>query len=159
MSMGHWIASGGGIGHARFIPGTFAALIAMVTGAAALWISPRFLIGLAIAASLIGLWAVHATGERSDQPWIVVDEFAGMWIALLGLHRLSLTGLIAAFLLFRLLNVLKPGPVGWADRKDGAVSIMADDLMAGLLAAALLFVLQYLPTDWLWGWLPIDALP
>ena len=159
MSPGHWIASGGGIGHARFIPGAIAALIAMVTGGIVLWISPPSLIFLAITASLLGIWAVHATGETSDQRWIVVDEFAGSWIALLGLNRFSVTGVLGAFLIFLLLNFFKPGPVGWADRKDGAISVMADDIVAGLLTAAILFLIQLLPMGLLSDWVPVEALP
>ncbi len=45
------------------------------------------------------------------------------------MHRLP--GLLAAFLMFRLLDVAKPGPIGWADRQGGAAGIMADDLIAG----------------------------
>ena len=45
-----------------------------------------------------------------------------------------------AFALFRLLDIFKPGPIGWVDRKDGAIAVMADDVVAGLIAAAVLFV-------------------
>jgi len=48
--------------------------------------------------------------------------------------------LIAAFVLFRLFDIIKLGPVGWADRKDGAIVVMADDVVAGLIVAAILFL-------------------
>jgi phosphatidylglycerophosphatase A len=83
---------------------------------------------------------VHETGEQGDPGWIVIDEFAGQWIAMLGLGRISLFGVIAAFVLFRCFDIIKPGPVGWADRKDGAVGVMADDVVAGLITASLLFL-------------------
>jgi phosphatidylglycerophosphatase A len=44
-------------------------------------------------------------------------------------------GLIVAFLAFRAFDILKPGPVGWADRQHGAFGIKADDVIAGWLAA------------------------
>jgi phosphatidylglycerophosphatase A len=135
-----WIASGGGIGRARFAPGTAASFVAVLIGALVLWLAPRLLPLLAIATCVIGTWAVHETGEQGDPGWIVVDEFAGQWIAMLGLGRVSWYGLIAAFVLFRFFDITKVGPVGWADRKDGAVGVMADDVVAGLIVAAILFV-------------------
>ncbi len=94
---------------------------------------------LAIAALAIGLWAVHDTKVPDDPGWIVIDEFAGQWIAMLGLGHVSLYGSLAAFVLFRFFDITKPGPVGWADRTHGAIGIMADDVAAGLIAAAILF--------------------
>jgi phosphatidylglycerophosphatase A len=136
----HWIASGGGLGRAPFAPGTVASLAALFVGALALWIDHRLLTLLAIFTCVIGTWAVHEIGEQGDPGWIVVDEFAGQWIAMLGLGRVSLLGLIAAFVLFRLFDIVKLGPVGWADRKDGAIGVMADDVVAGLIVAAILFL-------------------
>jgi phosphatidylglycerophosphatase A len=43
--------------------------------------------------------------------------------------------LIAAFVLFRLFDIWKPGPVGWADRRDDALGVMLDDVIAGVLGA------------------------
>jgi phosphatidylglycerophosphatase A len=56
--------------------------------------------------------------------------------------RASTAGLIAAFIIFRLLDVTKPGPIGWADRQSGAAGIMADDLVAGAIAAAILWAVR-----------------
>jgi phosphatidylglycerophosphatase A len=138
-----WIASGGGIGRAPFAPGTVASFAAVLIGAPVLWFDHRLLTLLAIAACVIGTWAVHATNEQGDPGWIVIDEFAGQWIAMLGLGRVSVYGLIAAFVLFRIFDILKPGPVGWADRKHSAVGVMADDVIAGVIVAAILFVARF----------------
>jgi phosphatidylglycerophosphatase A len=135
-----WIASGGGIGRAPFAPGTAASFAAVLIGAPVLWLDHRLLTLLAIAVCIVGTWAVHETNEQGDPGWIVIDEFAGQWIAMLGLGRVSVYGLIAAFVLFRIFDILKPGPVGWADRKHGAVGVMADDVIAGVIVAAILFV-------------------
>jgi phosphatidylglycerophosphatase A len=140
MSPMHWIVSGGGLGRAPFAPGTVASLAALLIGALALWIDHRLLTLLAIFTCVIGTWAIHETGEQGDPGWIVIDEFAGQWIAMLGLGRVSVDGLIAAFVLFRLFDIIKPGPVGWADRKHGAAGVMADDVVAGLIAAVVLFL-------------------
>jgi phosphatidylglycerophosphatase A len=144
MTPARWIASGGGIGLIPFAPGTWASLAAVLTGAAALWIGHWLLILLAIAACAAGLWAVHATREPGDPGWIVVDEFAGQWIAMIALSQLTLHGLIAAFALFRFFDITKLGPVGWADRRHDAFGVMADDVVAGLIVAVILFVMTRL---------------
>ena len=90
----------------------------------------------------VGLWAIGRAGAGGDPGWVVIDEFAGQWIALLGLTRVSVLGLTAAFALFRLLDVLKPGPIGWADRQSGAAGVMADDVIAGAIAAGILWAVR-----------------
>jgi phosphatidylglycerophosphatase A len=72
----------------------------------------------------------------------VIDEFAGQWIAMLPLATATPLGLLAAFALFRLLDITKPGPIGWADRQHGAAGVMADDLIAGAIAAGIIWALQ-----------------
>ena len=121
-------------------PGTAGSLAALAIGVVALWADPRLLVWMAIAATLAGIWAVHALGERGDPGWIVIDEFAGQWVAMIGLRHVSLSGVVAAFVLFRLFDIWKPGPVGWVDRRHGAVATMGDDVVAGAIAAAVLFV-------------------
>ena len=63
---------------------------------------------------------------------------AGQWITLLALPRPAPFWLLAAFLLFRVLDIAKPGPIGWADRQHGPLGVMADDVIAGAIGAALL---------------------
>jgi phosphatidylglycerophosphatase A len=96
--------------------------------------------GLATAAATLagavcaGPWV---TAEHPDPNFIVIDELAGTWTALYGLPvdwRVAAGGAIV----FRLLDKRKPGPVGLVDRKHGAWWVMADDLVAGLLANAAL---------------------
>lgn len=102
-----------------------------------------------LAVFFIGWWAtiVQTRGADDHDPSeIVIDEVAGMWIALLpvsgGLWYMGhdpwlfpYPGWISAFLLFRLFDIWKPGPVGWADRKSTAFGVMFDDVIAGVMAA------------------------
>ena len=93
--------------------------------------------------------AAHLMGVHDDGR-IVWDEFAGQSIAplpliyfnlLTGWNGTSALWLLAAFGLFRLFDVLKPWPISWLDAKvHGGVGIMVDDLVAGLMAAAVLLV-------------------
>ncbi len=88
------------------------------------------LLAIAIVA---GVWAGgrHAKDLRQpDPPSVVVDEFCGMWLALVGTNPSFLVAAIA-FAAFRFLDIVKPPPVRQAERLAGGVGIMADDLVAG----------------------------
>jgi phosphatidylglycerophosphatase A len=136
------IASGLGSGYFPVAPGTAGSLAALLIGAALLAWSPWALAAAAVAATGTGLWAVARAACGGDPSWVVIDEFAGQWMTMLALARPSPLGLVLAFLLFRLFDILKPGPVGWADRQSGAAGVMGDDLIAGAIAAALLILLR-----------------
>lgn len=141
-------ASGFGIGYAPFAPGTVMSAVAVPL---AWWIGVQFgalaLLGAALAAFVLGVAAcdahVRATG-REDPPECVIDELAGQWLACaIGLLSFGLLPpveniwlpLLLAFLLFRLFDINKPWPVGWADRSiAGGLGVMTDDMIAGLMA-------------------------
>ncbi len=142
MSLARRIAAAGGLGFAPKAPGTVASAAAVVLGAGLLRLGPVFLPLACLAAIVLGLWAVRAVAAPGDPGWIVIDEVAGQWVALMGLARPSLAGLVAAFLLFRLLDITKPGPVGWADRQRGPTAVMGDDLVAGIIAAGILWAVD-----------------
>ena len=149
-----WVASGLGSGAAPVAPGTAGSLVGLVIGVALLHISPTLAILGIVVAIAAGLWAIrsatgqnltgHTKGDHDDPGWIVIDEIAGQMIALLALHRITLIGVALAFALFRLFDITKPGPIGWADRQGGAVGIMADDVLAGVAAGVLVLLVQQL---------------
>jgi phosphatidylglycerophosphatase A len=149
MRLARFIAAGFGTGYAPVAAGTVASLAAVLIGGALLAVSPVLLGCAALLATVGGYVAVGRAGVEGDPGWVVIDEFAGQWISLLALGRPSVLGLIAAFVLFRLFDVTKLGPVGWADRQHGTFGIMADDVIAGVIAAVLLGVVRLLRPDWL----------
>jgi phosphatidylglycerophosphatase A len=136
------IASGFGCGFVPIAPGTIGSAIAVLSGALLMQLPPYVLPVAVLIATIGGLWAVHAANAEGDPGWVVIDEFAGQWLALFGLARASPTGLLAAFLIFRLLDIAKPGPIGWADRQDGAAGVMADDVIAGTISACILWAIN-----------------
>jgi gamma-glutamyltranspeptidase/glutathione hydrolase len=142
MTIARFIASGFGSGYCPVAPGTAGSLVALVLGSVLFAQSPWLLAGAALAIGIGGVWAVHASEAKGDPGWIVIDEFAGQWIALLGLGTLSWLGLLAAFALFRLFDIWKPGPVGWADRWHTPAGVMADDVIAGAMAAGVLLAIR-----------------
>lgn len=139
------------VGHLRPAPGTWGSLAALPI----VWLLhmsggfPLLLIAIVIAFAM-GWWATAqmTRGQSDNDPSeIVVDELVGQWIALIpislgawmrGVDILALyPGWIAAFLLFRLFDIWKPGPIGWADRRGDPLGVMLDDVIAGLFAALL----------------------
>ena len=112
----------------------FAWLIATGLGSVGLFVA-------IIAVFLVGLWAsevvVRKTG-RHDPSYVVIDEVAGQWLALLFVPPDPLL-YGAGFLLFRIADILKPWPASWADRNvSGGLGIMLDDLFAALYVIAVL---------------------
>lgn len=102
---------------------------------------------------LVGLWSIGRAlvlTEDPDPSEIVIDEVAGMMIALLpvsaGAWHVGAPvsalwpGWVTAFLAFRLFDIWKPGPVGWADRRGGMTGVMFDDVIAGAMAAVVVVV-------------------
>ncbi|MBP6528516.1 MAG: phosphatidylglycerophosphatase A [Burkholderiales bacterium] len=133
----HVISLGFGSGLAPFAPGTFGTLVGLF---AARWLQPMvgdtvFFLGLAVAFAL-SVWAAGVTGRalgESDHGSIVSDEVIAMALITAMLPGAAWKQL-GAFLLFRLLDIWKPGPIGWADRNvKGAFGVMLDDLIAAAL--------------------------
>ena len=98
-------AGAGGARHGRVAGGA-------APGLALLWVSPLALAAGAVAVTAVGLWAVRAARAGGDPGWVVIDEVAGQWIALLALAASVVAGALAAFAAFRLFDIAKPGPVG-----------------------------------------------
>lgn len=120
-------------------PGTAGSAVAAVV----LWLVPFSPLGLGcwlVAVALAGTWAA-GRAERllggKDPGAIVIDEVAGMTVAVLALPR-TLPVVATAFLLFRVLDVVKPFPANVSQRLHGGIGVMADDLIAGLYALAVL---------------------
>lgn len=140
------VATMGGIGRLKPAPGTWGSLV--VLPLALLGPVPALLLALLV--TIVGFYAVRAVlrdAPDQDPGWIVVDEAAGMLLALAGLSvGASFWGVLIAFGLFRIFDILKPWPVSWADQQKGAFGVMLDDIVAGaLVAAALMLARPLLP--------------
>jgi phosphatidylglycerophosphatase A len=136
------------VGRAPVAPGTAASALTVL----ALWLlglSPVVLTALLVAVTVLGTWAADEA-ERvlggKDPGAIVIDEVAGMTLAAL-LVPPTPSALLAAFVLFRLFDVLKPFPANVSQRLRGGLGVMVDDLVASLYALALGVLARHL------GWL------
>jgi phosphatidylglycerophosphatase A len=152
MSIAGLIATCLGVGRSPVAPGTAGSLVALPLGWALVRLggSAALLAGILLV-TIVGIWAAgrYAAETGMDDPGsVVIDEVAGQWIALLAVPLAPLPYALA-FVAFRFFDILKPWPVSWADRKlPGGLGIMADDVLAGVYAAAVLTLLQEGWTRW-----------
>lgn len=131
-----------GVGFAPRAPGTWGTFAAAVLwwyllAPLAWWIQ----VAVIVVYFVTGWWASERITKRygvSDAPEIVADEVAGMWLALLFAPQ-SVLWVGIGILVFRMLDIAKPGPIGWLDHNlKGGLGVMLDDMLAGLLVCALL---------------------
>ena len=120
------------------IPGTWGSLAALVIGMGILVFFPvSTLFLLTILITLFGVRQIDRYETRTgthDDKRIVIDEFAGMWLALC-VTGSSEIGAILGFFFFRLYDVWKPSIIGRIDREaPGGWGVMGDDLIAGVAA-------------------------
>jgi len=145
----HILAFGFGTGLAPFAPGTFGSL----PGILLFWLTMDYglyvQVGVALTITLAGVWICGESARRigvHDHGGIVWDEIVGMYVTLLAAPA-SLTGWILAFVLFRIMDIVKPWPIRDLDHSiGGGVGIMLDDLAAALYAAILLGLYGWLMT-------------
>ena len=142
------------IGSAKYAPGTIASLVALIIGY-------FFLISLNIILYLLFIFIfiifsyflceIHIKKfNKKDPKEIVIDEFAGQFIALLAIIKTDdtsflLLSLLLSFLLFRFFDITKIGPIKKFETLPGGIGIMADDIVAGLCA----FITQSAILTWL----------
>lgn len=147
-------ASAGGVGLVRVAPGTWASAV----GVCLLFVV-RQTAGPALEASLLavvlacGVWSATVAERhygRSDPGVIVIDEVAGVLIALFWIPVTGI-GFLAGFLAFRVFDIVKPFPVGAAERLPAGWGVMADDVLAGLYAYATVRVLAAVAPEWMLG--------
>jgi len=158
MSAKKLILSCFGIGFIPFAPGTFASLLMLLIFLAAHYFYPISVIdGLVVVFMMIVssvlclLFAGEAEKQHDakDPGWIVIDEVAGQAVALLPAAVTSgkvLVSAIAAFVLFRLFDILKPPPIREIQQLDGGLGVLIDDLVAGIMAGTVLCIITFLIT-------------
>lgn len=159
----YWLGIGLGSGIPRRAPGTWGTVGGLIVALPLMSLGFIPFLIVTILSCIIGVWICGRTSDLMgghDNPHIVWDEWAGMWITLLPLSYIGLnTGslfqsyqqiinaflFILAFILFRFFDIIKPPPIGWADKKvAGGLGIMLDDIIAGIMAMLILLVLIFI---------------
>jgi phosphatidylglycerophosphatase A len=127
-------------------PGTAGSAAAIVIAIATehfVFLRPFWFAVFAVLLLPAAVWAagVSARATKTEDPqFVVVDEVVGQWIALAGARALNWKSYLAAFALFRLFDIWKPAPARQLERLPGGWGINADDAMAGVYAALVLFL-------------------
>jgi phosphatidylglycerophosphatase A len=148
------IATWFGSGYAPVAPGTAGSLAAIViaivlhygVGYGATYERATLLLATAILLAP-GIWSASVVARETNKPdpqIVVVDEVIGQWITLAGASTFNWKTWLAAFMLFRLLDMWKPAPARQLESLQGGWGIVADDVMAGLYGALAIFVLDRL---------------
>ncbi|MBX7145109.1 MAG: phosphatidylglycerophosphatase A [Oligoflexia bacterium] len=144
--MHRFIATGCYSGLLPGAPGTWGSLACLCAWLALSFSSPIYSAFLAVFVIVLGILSTRAyltqTPELGQDPaCVVVDEWAGMLITLLPLNsNAPYWQPVLAFALFRTFDIIKPWPVGRMERLPGAWGIMLDDVVAGIIAAAILLM-------------------
>ena len=167
----YWLGLGLGSGLPRRAPGTWGSVGGLIVAIPLLSLGFIPFLLITIFACVIGSPICGRTSELMgghDNPHIVWDEWAGMWITLLPFSYLGFVNdqffqqllqpptlllLMLAFILFRFFDIIKPPPIGWADKKvAGGLGIMLDDIIAGIMAAVVWVIVVYSTVNFL----PLD---
>jgi phosphatidylglycerophosphatase A len=140
-----FLAFGFGSGLAKKAPGTFGTVAAIpmycLFAQTDLWMYSV----LSVIVTVAGIWICGLAAEKlgeHDYGGIVWDEIAGLLITM-WLVPFTWQTLTAGFVLFRLFDIIKPWPIRWIDQKvHGGLGIMLDDVLAGIFAGGVLWLLQ-----------------
>ena len=148
-ALAHFVATGAGSGYSPFASGTAGSAV----GVLLFW--PLAAIGLplylltAVASIALAIWSADVMTRvwaTEDDGRIVSDEIAGQLVTLAPLvafgNSRSLGWVVTGFVLFRVYDVWKPGPVRWLEENlPGGVGVVMDDVLAGVFGAATLAAL------------------
>ena len=146
------LASLGGIGLIPFAPGTFGSIFAWI----AFILISHFvnMLILTIVIIILSIWICEKVSKdlfEKDHKSIVIDELAGMWVALLPVIYFAssqnerITYAILALMFFRFFDILKPFPISYFDQKyKNGFGIVFDDIIAGILATVPSLIILFL---------------
>jgi len=144
-----------GTGLAPKAPGTVGSLAALIVGILILEVFPmQTLFMLTLAISIIAIFEINKYEKETqshDDKSIVIDEVAGMWIAMMFAISTAQSmsypfaweiAIVSSFASFRLFDIWKPSTIGTIDRKvKGGLGVMGDDILAGVAGGLLSIVI------------------
>ncbi len=145
-----FLATGFYSGLVPYAPGSLASLLACLIVLPLIYFSlnPFLYIIFLFLSFTLGLLLYKKTmGEEKDAKRFVWDEFVGIWISFFPLMffmgNLFLWS-VSTFLIFRFLDIVKPGFIGRIDKREEVWAVMLDDVMSGILTAAIITIIYFL---------------
>lgn len=144
------LATSFGAGFLPMAPGTWGALVAIVLWIPLyIWATPSATFIITVVAIIVyfiaGTWASNLSERYWGKDPVVAcaDETVGQWISLLPVSGLCpWWEILVAFALFRLLDIYKPLGIRQTEKLPGGWGMMADDILAGIYSALIIFVLN-----------------
>lgn len=145
------IATVFGVGRIPKAPGTWGSLVTLPLVLGLMWLGPLVYMAATLAMAIVAIIAAEQyeqQSEKHDSKEIVIDEVAGMLVTMTMLP-MTWQSFVIGFILFRLLDIFKPFPISYFDRKvPGGFGVVLDDLVAGMIANGILQLMLY-HTVWL----------
>lgn len=140
-----FIGSGFLTGYIPFAPGTFGSILALGIYFIPFFQNIYIILGFSIISFLIGIPLGNYFEKiyGKDPKQFTLDEFVGMWIALLYLPE-SISLIIATFIIWRVLDILKPYPINKMELIKGGLGIMLDDVVAGMYSLIIIYIFKIL---------------
>jgi phosphatidylglycerophosphatase A len=139
------VATWGGVGYLPYMPGTWGTLAALPLWFLLARLGP---LGYGLGVMVLMILGLVVAGPaqgylgRTDHPAIVVDEVLGLLITLAGVPP-SWPAAVLGFIVFRTLDILKPGPIRWCGAGGaGGLEVMADDVAAGMIGWVLVEIVM-----------------
>ena len=137
-----------------FAPGTVGSILAIIIGIILFKLIGIIYFCICIfCIFFIGWWVcnkITLKTKNNDPSEIIIDELVGQWIALLPVFwfaeknfentNIPIFELFLALILFRIFDIIKIGPMKWADNLTSGIGVMLDDLFAGILSAIILLL-------------------
>lgn len=147
-----FIATLGYLGYAPVAPGTFGsaaglALFVLLRAIGVPWLEPVAIVALFAAGAWAGNIAERYFGGIDPGP-VVIDEVLGMLLTLMFVP-VSWAGAVLGFLLFRVLDIVKPWPARQMENLHGGVGVMADDAMAAVYGNIIMWLAVWYGPSWL----------
>jgi phosphatidylglycerophosphatase A len=141
------IATAGGAGYMPVAPGTAGTAVAVPLAWLMSDLGLPIYLAITVGITLLGIAAAHVADEAwgtHDSQRIVIDEVAGYLVTMAFVSRHSWIALSAGFVVFRVLDVVKPPPARWVDQKmPGGPGVVLDDVVAGLYGAGLMVLMMH----------------
>jgi len=148
-SLALFVATGGGSGYAPVVPGTFGSAVGVLLFLLFAPLGAWLYLLASLALLSLGVWAAEEAErdfDHKDDRRIVIDEIVGQLLTYAPLVifevPVGFLWLVTGFVLFRGLDIWKPGPARWAEGSfTGGAGVLLDDVVAGLMGAGVLLVL------------------
>ena len=143
----YFVAFGLGSGAIPFAPGTFGTLLAipfyLLLQPLPLWAYILFTLGFFVLSAWI-CERVSRDIQVNDHPGMCLDEFAGFFVTMINAPH-GWQWIALGFILFRLFDIWKPGPIRYIDEKiHGGFGMIADDVLAGIFAMIIIQITRIL---------------